>query len=70
LGDASKDGVAAAVYAVIELASGTTQGLVCCKSHIAKRNLTIPHLELVVTHMAANLVLEKAHSLRPVYEFV
>ena len=55
-GDASKDGVAAAVYAVIEQENGTTQGLVCSKSRIAKRNLTIPRLELVSGHMAANLV--------------
>jgi len=55
-GDASKDGVAAAVYAVIEQENGTTQGLVCSKSRIAKRNLTIPRLELVAGHMAANLV--------------
>jgi transposase InsO family protein len=55
-GDASKDGVAAAVYAVVEQASGTTQGLVCSKSRLAKKNLTIPRLELVAGHMAANLV--------------
>ena len=55
-GDASKQGVAAAVYAVIEQEAGTTQGLVCLKSRIAKRNLTIPRLELVDGHMAANLV--------------
>ena len=55
-GDASKQGVAAAVYAVIEQETGTTQGLVCSKSRIAKRNLTIPRLELVAGHMAANLV--------------
>jgi hypothetical protein len=44
------------VYAVIEQENGTTQGLVCSKSRIAKRNLTIPRLELVSGHMAANLV--------------
>ena len=41
-GDASKMGVAAVVYAVIEQEQGTTQGLVCAKSRLAKRNLTIP----------------------------
>jgi hypothetical protein len=55
-GDASKDGVDAAVSAVIEQENGATQGLVCSKSRIAKRNLTIPRLELVSGHMAANLV--------------
>ena len=34
-GDASKDGVAAAVYAVVEQEHGITQGLVCSKSRIA-----------------------------------
>ena len=53
-GDGSKDGVA--VSAVIEQENGETQGLVCSKSRIAKRNLTIPRLELVSGHMAANLV--------------
>ena len=56
-GDASKDGIAAAVYAVVEQASGTTQGIaVCSKSRVAKKNLTMPRLELVAGHMAANLV--------------
>ncbi|XP_028415553.1 uncharacterized protein LOC114538695 [Dendronephthya gigantea] len=55
-GDASKQGVAAAVYAVVEQEGGTTQGLVCSKSRIAKRSLTIPRLELVAGHMAGNLV--------------
>ncbi len=61
-GDASKTGVAAAVYAVVEQAEGTTQGLVCAKSRLAKRNLTIPRLELVAGHMAVNLAanVEKA----------
>ena len=55
-GDASKMGVAAVVYAVIEQEQGMTQGLVCAKSRLAKRNLTIPRLELVAGHMAVNLV--------------
>ena len=36
--------------------SGTMQGLVSAKSRLAKRNLTIPRLELVSSHMAINLV--------------
>ncbi len=55
-GDASTRGVCAAVYAVVRQADGTTQGLVCAKSRLAKRNLTIPRLELVAGHMAVNLV--------------
>ena len=54
-GDASGRGVAAAVYAVVHQASGTTQGLVAAKARLAKQGLTIPRLELVAGHMAANL---------------
>ncbi|XP_028409519.1 uncharacterized protein LOC114532142 [Dendronephthya gigantea] len=55
-GDASKVGVSAVVYAVVEQEHGTTQGLVCAKSRVAKRDLSIPRLELVAGHMAVNLV--------------
>ena len=55
-GDGSKDGVDAAVSAVIEQEYSETQGLVCSKSRIVKRNLTIQRLELVSGHMAGNLV--------------
>ena len=55
-GDASGRGVAAAVYAVVCQASGTTQGLVAAKARLAKQGLTIPKLELVAGHMAVNLV--------------
>ena len=54
-GDASKNGVSATVYAVVEQEQGTTQGLVCARSRLAKRNLAIPRLELVSGHMAVNL---------------
>ena len=55
-GDASGAGIAAAVYAVVEQASGVSQGLMVAKSRLAKKNLSIPRLELVSAHMAANLV--------------
>ena len=55
-GDASKLGVAAVVYAVVEQEQGSTQGLVCSRSRLAKKNLTIPRQELVGGHMAVNLV--------------
>ena len=55
-GDASSQGVCAAVYAVVHQADEVTQGLVCAKSRIAKRNQTIPRLELIAGHMAVNLV--------------
>ena len=46
----------AVVYAVTKQESGTTQGIVCLKSRIAKKNLSIPRLELVAGHMVSNLV--------------
>ena len=55
-GDASASGVAAAVYAVVNQSSGTSQGLVAAKSRLAKRNTTIPRLELTSAHIATNLL--------------
>ena len=55
-GDASGQGVAAAVYAVVQQESGVRQGLVAAKARLAKQGLTIPRLELVSGHMAANLL--------------
>ena len=55
-GDASSRGVCAVVYAVVNQGEEITQELVCAKSRLAKRNLTIPRLELISGHMAANLV--------------
>ena len=55
-GDASSQGVSAAVYAVTHQATGLSRGLVTAKSRLAKKGLTIPRLELVSGHMAANLV--------------
>ena len=45
----------AVVYAVVHHQEKVTQGLVCAKSRIAKRNLTILRLELIAGHMAVNL---------------
>lgn len=50
-GYASKDRVAAAVYAVFEQEKGTTS-----KYRTVKRNLTISRLELVAGHMVSNLI--------------
>ena len=55
-GDASSQGVSTTVYAVTHQLSGASQGLVTAKSRLAKKELTIPRLELVAGHMAANLV--------------
>jgi hypothetical protein len=49
-------GVCAAVYAVVHQADEVTQGLVCAKSRIAKRNQTTPRLESIAGHMAVNIV--------------
>ena len=55
-GDASAKGVSAAVYAVVHQDQWITQRLICAKSRLAKKNLTIPRMELVAGHMAVNLV--------------
>ena len=55
-GDASGSGISAVVYAVVKQPSGVSVGLVVAKSRLAKKNLTIPRLELVSGHMATNLV--------------
>lgn len=55
-GDASTQGVGAAVYAVVRQPSGTTQRLVAAKGRLAKQGFTVPRLELISAHMATNLV--------------
>ena len=62
-GNASIEGVGAAVYAVVKQPSGTTQQLVTAKSRLAKRSLTLPRLELVAAHMAANLAVNVSNAL-------
>ena len=62
-GDASKQAVAAAVYAVVRQKSGTTQRLVVGKGRVAKQGLTIPRLELIGAHMATNLVMNAKKAL-------
>ena len=52
-GDASKNGVSAPVYAVVEQDQATTQILVCAKARLAKQNITIPLLELVADSSSA-----------------
>jgi hypothetical protein len=62
-GDASIQGVGAAVYAVVRQPSGTTQQLVTAKSRLAKRSLTVPRLELAGAHMATNLAVNVRNAL-------
>ena len=53
--DTSGTGTAAAVYAIVHQDSSTNQGLVTAKACLAKKGLTIPRLELVSIHIAANI---------------
>ena len=62
-GDASKKGLCAVVYAVLQQESGKVQRLVTAKSRLAKTNLTIPRLELVAGHMAVNLAVNVRNAL-------
>ena len=55
-GDASTQGVGAAIYTVVQQSSGTTQRLVAGRVQLVKQGLTVPCLELVSAHMATNLV--------------
>ena len=56
-GDASGNGVAAAVYALVVQEKCVNQGLVASsRARLAKKVLTIPRLELVSGHMAVNLL--------------
>ena len=53
--DASINGVCTIAYAVIYQLNKINQGLMTSKSRLAKRNLTIPRLELIAAQMSANL---------------
>ena len=70
-GDASKDGVAAVLYAVVKQPSGTNQGLVASSCRLAKKETTIPRLELIAAVMAANLLENAGKALRrfPIISF-
>ena len=63
-GDASICGVGAAVYSVVRQEDGVTQTLVTAKARLAKKELTIPRLELVSAHMATNLVVNVRNGLK------
>ena len=62
-GDASANGVAACVYAVLRQAAGTNQGLIAARPRLSKQGLTIPRLELVADHMAVNLIINVREAL-------
>ena len=63
--DTGGAGTAAAVDAVAYQASGVNQGLLAAKSRLVKKGLTIPRLELVSAHMAANLEENVKKALEP-----
>ena len=67
-GDASTYGVGAAVYSVVHQEDRITQTLVAAKSRLAKRELTVPRLELVSAHMATNLVVNVRNAQRDLPE--
>ena len=56
------------MYSIVRQEDGITQTLVAAKSRVAKRDLTIPRLELVSAHMATNLVVNMRNALRDLPE--
>ena len=49
-------GCSALVYLVIYQDEWINQGLLTAKSRLSKRDLTMPRLELVASHMKSNLI--------------
>ena len=63
--DASGQGVCATLYVVIRQQNGEVhQGILCAKSRLVKKNQTIPRLELIAAHMAANITANTIKSLK------
>ena len=54
-GDASAKGVCTVAYARIFQTNKISQGLIASKSRLAKKNLSIPRLELIAAQMTSNL---------------
>ena len=67
-GDASTYGIGAAVYSVVHQRRGVTQTVVTARARLAKKDMTIPRLELVSAHMAANLVTNVRNALQDLPE--
>ena len=53
--DASKDGTAVALYAVVSQGKIVERGLLLSKSRLSRKQLSIPRQDLVAAHMAPNL---------------
>ena len=62
--DASNLACSTATIALVEGKTGVIRGLLCSKSRISKRNLSIARLELVSGRMAANMVKNVCQVLR------
>jgi hypothetical protein len=62
-GDASGKGVCAALHAIVKQSDDTSVGLVAARARLAKQDLSIPRIELVSAHMAANLVMNVQQAL-------
>ena len=56
------------MYSVVRQEDGITQALVAAKARLAKRDLTVPRLELVSAHMATNLVVNVKNALKDLPE--
>ena len=54
--DASTDGVWTVAYAKVYQPNKMSQSLITSKSRLAKKNISIPRLELITAHMSSNLV--------------
>lgn len=61
--DASEQGCSAVVYALVRQGSYVNQQILVAKSRLSKRDLTIPRLELVGSHMLSNLLSNTAKAL-------
>ena len=62
---ASVQGVCATLYAVIHQQNVEVhQGIVSAKSRLAKKNQTVPRLELIAAHMATSLTTNTVRSLK------
>ena len=53
--EASIPGCCAATYRVVHQPSSITQNLIACKSKLSKYEITIPRLEIISTHLSANM---------------
>ena len=62
--DASIDGVCTVAYAVVYQPNKVSQSLITSKSRLAKKNISIPRLRLIASHMSSHLAGNVKCSLR------